>query len=265
MVQKTHGGFIDPQVLADLVTEGIGKNLVFTALAEVDNTLKGVAGSEVTYPVYKYIGKAEDVEPGAQIPLSNITSGSKTAKVKKAGKGVEIFDEDEVNGLGDPIDIASEQIAESIAHKVNDDVLEALGGAVQTSASVNSVATLQDALDVFKDEVNAKYVIFLNPADASKLRNDAGQVFLAGSALGAERFATGVYGDVLGVQIIRTNDVAEGDFYLVKEGAVKLVTKREVNIEEDRVASHGKTDIYGSIHYTAFLFRPQNVVKSAGE
>lgn len=264
MAKTTHGGFIDPEVMADLVTEGLDKNLVFTALAEVDTTLEGRAGSELTYPVYKYIGKAEDVAPGEAIPTSTITSGVKVARIKKAGKGVSIFDEDELNGLGDPIDIASEEIAKSIAHKVNDDVKEALEGAVQTSASVNSVDTLQDALDVFSDEVDSKYVIFLNPKDASKLRKDAGQVFLSGSALGAERFVSGVYGDVLGVQIIRTNDVAEGDFFLVKEGAVKLVTKQGVHIAPERSEKHQKTDIYGSMHYTAFLFKPENVVKAVG-
>lgn len=266
MVKKTHGGFIDPEVLADLVTETVPNKLVFSALAEIDNTLEGRAGSEITYPVYNYIGKAEDVAPGEAIPLSRITSGTKTAKIKKAGKGVEIFDEDEVSGLGNPIDIAADQIATSIADKVNSDVLTALKGAIQTSAPVNSVETLQAALDIFADEDNAKYVIFLNPKDAAKLRTDAGQTFLSGTALGAERFANGVYGDVLGVQIIRSRSVDEGDFYLVKEGAVKLITKRRAIIEDDRVASKGKTDIYGNIHYTAFLFKPNNVVKAgAGE
>ncbi|MGP4854927.1 hypothetical protein ACTXP3_27585, partial [Klebsiella pneumoniae] len=71
--------------------------------------------------------------------------------------------------------------------------------------------------------------LVMNSADASKLRIDAASNFVQGSELGAQRLLNGVYGDILGVQIVRSRKLAEGEAYLVKPGALRYVTKRGVH------------------------------------
>lgn len=254
---------VDTKVLGDIVTSGVPGALRFAGLAQVYDNLEGVPGSTLSFPSFNYIGTAEDVAEGEAIPLSKLTASAKDVKVKKAAKGVEITDSAVLSGYGDPLGEASEQLVESIADKVDDDLLESAKGAVQTAPTVDSVATLQVALDVFADEDDAPVAIVMNPADAGALRIDAGQNFIQGSAIGAERLTTGVYGDVLGVQILRSRKVEKGDFYLIKQGALALVSKREVEVESARDIVTKTTVITADKHYAAYLYDPSKVVKSS--
>lgn len=262
MAQTQLANLIDPQVMADMVSAELPNALRFSALANVNTDLQGRPGSTLTFPAWGYIGDATDIAEGQPIPLDQMSTSEKEVAIKKAAKGVEITDEAVLSGLGDPIGEANRQLALAIANKVDEDLLAAAGEATQTAPTVNSVETLQAALDVFEDEDDEPAVIVLNPVDAAALRLDAGQNFLQGSELGANRIVTGAYGEVLGVQIIRSRKVAQGDFFLIKDGALALVLKRNAQVETDRDITTKTTVITADQHYAAYLYNPAKVVKA---
>ena len=97
-------------------------------------------------------------------------------------------------------------------------------------------------------------------------RIDAHENFLSGSEIGANSFINGVYGEVLGVQIIRSNKVEVGEAILVKEGALGLALKRDVQIEADRDIVKKTTVITADEHYAVYLYNDTKVVQyGAGE
>lgn len=263
MVLTKLENLIDPEVMADIVSASLANQIRFAPIAQVLTNLQGRPGSTLSFPAFSYIGDAEDVAEGAQIPLDQLSASEKSVTVKKAAKGVEITDEAVLSGLGDPIGEANKQLALSIAAKVDEDLLTAAQSATQTSGAAfdGTVAGLQAGLDVFNDEDDEPVVLVVNPADAAKLRTDAQTNFLSGSELGANAFVNGTYGEVLGVQIVRSRKVEAGAPLLIKQGALALVMKRDVQVEADRDIVTKTTVITADEHYAAYLYNPAKVVK----
>ncbi len=253
---------LDPEVLADMIDAEVGKAIRFAPLAEVDTTLEGQPGTTLTVPKWDYIGDAEDVAEGEAIPMTQLGFKKTTMKIKKAGKGVEITDEAILSGYGDPVGQAAKQIVEAIDHKVDADVLEALSKATQTiKVQEASVDGLISALDVFNDEDDAETVIVMNPADASALRVDAARDWLSATEVGANRVVSGVYGEILGVQIVRSRKCPKGTAYLVRKGALRIMLKRNTMVETDRDITKAINQIVANKHYGVYLYKAEKAVK----
>ena len=264
-----------PEVMADMVSAKLPKLIKFTPLAYVDNTLVGQPGDKITVPKWEYAGDAAEVAEGVAITLDQLTTKKSEMTIKKAAKGYEITDEALLSGLGDPIGQAVYQASLALANKIDNDLVEAAKGAVQKVAeTATTVDNLQKALDIFEDEDNASYVALVNPADAAALRKDAAQNWTKGSELGAETIVNGTFGEVLGVQIVRTNKVEKGKGFLVKVsadatdtddvnkyGAFVIALKRDVMVETDRDILKKATVITADKHYGTYLYDPSRVVK----
>lgn len=254
---------LDPQVLADMLEAEITKQIRFAPLAVIDNTLEGQPGSTLTLPKWDYIGDAEDVAEGTAIPVTQLGQTTAQAKIKKAGKAVELTDESVLSGYGDPIGEAVRQIAVSIDQKVDNDFLTVLKGSTQ-SASIKgdlTVAGLQSAVDVLNEEDDTPTVLIVSPKRASQLRLDAGKSFLAGSELGANALVKGVLGEVDGVQVVRSKKLTDDEAFLVKQGALRLILKRDTLLEVDREVLKRTTVLAADKHYTAYLYKAEKVVK----
>lgn len=254
---------IDPEVMADIVSATLTNSIRFTPIAQVLTNLQGRPGSTLSFPAWGFIGEASIIEEGGAIPLDQMSTSEKEVKVLKAGKGVEITDEAILSGLGDPIGEANNQLALSIASKIDADLLTAAQTATQSAgvAFDGTVAGLQTGLDVFNDEDDEQIILVMNPKDAAKLRTNAQTNFLAGSEIGANALVNGTYGEVLGVQIVRSRKVVEGAPLLIKAGALALVMKRGVQVETDRDIVTKTTVITADEHYAAYLYNPAKVVK----
>lgn len=253
---------IIPEVLADVVMETYKEKVRFTGIADVDNTLVGRAGDTLTFPAYGVLNPAEDVPEGELIPVEKLVSTSKSVKVKKAGKGVSFTDEALLGAFGNQeLTLGSKAIGAAIAQKVDNDLVAALGGATQTVSIEATLEGVSAALDIFNDEDDEPVYLFLNPKDAAALRLEAGTGFLAGTEIGADMLIKGVYGDVLGAKIVRSRKVTAGEGFLVKAGALRLVMKRDVLIEPERIAARAMTALYGTEHYAAYLYDESKVVK----
>jgi len=278
MTQTKLAQMINPEVMADMVSAKLPKMIKFTPLAYVERMLVGQPGTTITVPKWEYSGDAKDIEEGVAIEPDQLTTKKSTMTIKKAGKGIELTDEAVLSGYGDPIGQATHQIALAIANKVDNDLVEEAKKATQY---VDDAPTTGDALDkalaVFADEEDARYVALINPEDAIDLRKNTTKEWVRGSEIGANIVVSGTFGEVHGIQIVRSKKVEKGKGYLVKISAVDTDTddvakygafvinlKRDVAIETDRDILKKTTVITGDEHYGVYLYDPSKVVKFGG-
>lgn len=263
---------VDPEVMADMIDASLPKAIKFTGIAKVDTTLQGQPGSTITVPKYKYIGDATEVAEGAKIDYSQLTTDKSNYEIRKVAKGVKITDEAVLSGYGDPVGQAARQIAMAIASKADNDVLEI---ALTAPLVVNSAITL-DMIDtvegVFGDEDGSVGVLYVNPKDATKLRKEAGANWTKASDLGDKILVSGVFGEVLGWQVVRTNKVDVDKAIFIKafvgdeeayEEAVPALTifmKRNVLVEKGRDMDYKLTKINADQHYVVALTDETKIV-----
>lgn len=263
MAQTQLQDMVDPQVLAEMIREELEAKIRFSPLARTDNTLVGQPGSTVTVPKWKYIGDATEVAEGAAIDLTKLESETEDFTIKKAAKGVEITDEAVLSGYGDPVGEGGEQLMTSIAQKVDNDVLAALDTTTLTYESADGITidAVDEAQAIFNDEDDEPMVLVANPKDVAKLRKSAGGDWTRASELGDDILVNGVFGEVLGAQVVRSRKVTEGEAYLVKTGALAIYMKRDADVEDDRDVLHKTTVITADQHYGAHLYDESKAVK----
>lgn len=250
---------INPAVYAPMLTASVKKAIRFTPLATVDNTLVGKPGDTLHFPAYTYMGDATSVPEGEAIPIDKLETTDKSVTIGNASKGFGFTDQSAESGLESPLNEGTKQLATAIAQKVDSDLIEAAKGATQTVAFAATVDGVQAATDVFNDEDDSTIVAIMNPADASALRKDAAAQKI-GSDVGANALISGTYADVLGVQIVRTNKVTKGEAFYIKAGALRLVMKKSVTTENERIVAKRTTNVYAYEDYAAYLYDPTKIV-----
>lgn len=265
MAQTKLSNLVNPEVMADIISAELPKKIKFAPLARIDDTLVGVPGNTITVPKYAYIGDAEDVAEGVAIGTVVLSASTTQATVKKAGKGVEITDESALSGYGDPVGEAESQLLKSIAAKVDNDCVTALGTATLThdgSASLISYAAVVDAIDKFGEEDDEAKVLFIHPNQKSTIRKDPEFIANVPNA-----FMSGVIGEIAGCQVVASAKVPVGattyDNFIVKAGALDIYLKRDVQVESDRDIQAKTTVITADEHYTVVLADDSKVVKLA--
>ena len=269
---------INPQVMADMVSAKLPKLIKFTPLAYIERTLVGIPGDTLTVAKWTYSGDATEITEGQSIPVDQLGASKTTMTIKQAGKAVEITDKAALVAHGDIYSEAARQIALAIANKVDNDLVVAAKTATQNIAEAPiTVDSIDKALQIFEDEEDAKYVALVNPKDAIKLRADAGKNWLRGSELGADVIVSGTFGEISGVQVVRTKKVEEGKGFLVKispdttdeednakYGAFVINLKRDVMVENDRDILKKTTVYSGDEYYGTYLYDDTKVVKFGG-
>lgn len=278
MTQTKIADLINPQVMANHISAKLPKLLKFTPLATVERTLVGRPGTTLTVPKFTYTGAASEVAEGQAIPLNKLGTTTTEMTIKKIGTGYEITDEAILSGMGDPVGEAVRQLGLAIADKIDNDIIELAKTATQhVTDAPNTLDAIQKALDIFSDEEDVRYVGIFNPVDAMKLRTAAGKDFLRGSELGAQALVSGVFGEVLGVEIVRSKKVPAGEGFIVavsarstdteddaRYGAFVINLKRDVAVETDRDITTKTTVITGDEHYGVYLYDDTKVVRFGG-
>lgn len=207
-----------------------------------------------------------------------LTATTTTAKVKKAGKAIEITDEAVLSGYGDPVGEGNTQLKKSIAAKIDNDCHEALAGATLAFdglASIISYNGIVDAVDVFGEEDNSTKILFIHPKQVTQLRKD--EDFKDINKYPLNVVMTGVIGEIAGCQVIpskkiQLNEAQTGyEDILVKTSnpedgedipALTIYTKRAVQVEKDRDILKKTTVVSADEHYTAVLSNQSKVVKA---
>lgn len=278
MTQTKITDLINPQVMANHISAKLPKLLKFTSLATVERSLVGRPGTTLTVPKFTYTGQASEVAEGQAIPLNKLGTTTTEMTIKKIGTGYEITDEAILSGMGDPVGEAVHQLGLAIADKIDNDIIAVAKTATQhVTDAPNTLEAIQKALDIFADEEDVRYVGIFNPLDAMKLRTAAGKDFLRGSEIGAQAIVSGVFGEVLGVEIVRSKKVEQGQGFIVavsarstdqeddaRYGAFVLNMKRDVAVETDRDILKKTTVITGDEHYGVYLYDDTKVVRFGG-
>ena len=274
---------IDPEVMADMISAKIPKKIRVAPFAKVDTTLAGQPGSTITIPAYGYIGDAADVAEGAAVTVEKMTTSTRQATIKKAMKGVGLTDEAVLSGYGNPVGEAGNQLALSIAAKMDNDAMDALQTATLAydgSAKAISYEGIVDAIDLFEEEVNTEKVLFVHPKQVTVLRKDPN--FLSADKYKDGVMMSGEIGLIANTRIVPSKKVpvvkagatgSQVDCYacpIVKleedtetEDAVPALTiymKRDTNVETERKPRTRTTEITADKFYTAVLSNEAKVV-----
>lgn len=215
---------INPEVMGDMLDAKIEAQLKLTPYAKVDTTLQGVPGDTKTVPSWNYIGDAEDVEEGAEVDTTKMTSSKSTFTIKKAMKSVSITQEAINSGLGNPVGQAESQLAKSIAGKVDNDVLAEAYKAKMSSGDGTaqiSYAGLVDASTKFEDEEDGiEKVLFIHPAQEGTLLKDSN--FTSADKYEPGVMVKGAIGKVAGCQVKKSKKVKLVTYAKDENGTVTI-------------------------------------------
>ena len=270
---------INPEVMSEMISAKVEKKVAVIPFAKVDTTLQGRAGNTITIPVFGYIGDAANVEEGASIGASELTTTDKQFTVKKIGKGVDLTDEAILSGYGDPVGEANKQLAMAISQKIDQDAIDALYGAslkFDGVANKISYAGIVDAIDKFEEEFNTEKVMFIHPKQLSQLRKDA-------DFTSADKYVNGNYiavngevGKIANCRVVVSKRVKEDDTHagyvnpIVKinfdteteesASALTIFLKKGVAVETDRDIDKQINMIRASEHYICALTDESKVV-----
>lgn len=278
---------INPEVMAPMISAKIEKKIIVSKIAKVDTTLVGQPGNEVTVPQYKYIGDAADIAEGVACGTAKLETGSTSFTIKKAMKGVSITDEAILSGYGDPVGESESQLALSIANKIDNDVLAVITKEYNESTAPDGVqliagdgtkaisyAGVVDAEDLFDEETSSDKILYVHPKQMTQLRKDAD--FISADKYDGKVMTSGEVGKIGTCRVVRSKKVAldsTGAYYLnpiVKTNndaeteqdapAVTIYLKRDTQVERDRHANAGTTDIFTNKHYGVALTNTSKVV-----
>lgn len=253
---------IVPEVMAQMIQFEFDKALKFTPLAEVDNTLVGQPGDTITMPKWGYVGDAVDVAELGEIPIGQLTSSKTNMTIKKAGKGVELSDEAILRGYGDPLGEAQRQIAMSIANKLDNDILAAAKATTKFVVNKPNL-TIDKVVDIgivtFNEEdFNTTTILLTSPKGHAQLRQSK---LYDNTNLKDNILITGQVGTYLDAVVVLSRKLEDGEAFLIKPGAFKIVKKRDFLVESDRDILHKSTVITADQHYGVYVKDDSKIVK----
>lgn len=214
---------IDPQVIADEIEQKLIDGIRFAPLAEVDNTLVGKAGDEITFPSYEYVGMAEDVEEGADIPIAKLSTDTAKVKVSKIGRAIQFTDEALL--AGNENSVASEsakQAVIAINDKVEAKLLKEMSDKAAlkatVSASGNVTHAVAEALALFGEDIDGFKVLICTPSFYTRLLKSDG--WIPNTETGANIIIRGAVGQFYGCQVVVSNRLAQKTYAVTTDETV---------------------------------------------
>lgn len=252
----------DPEVVAGLVETKLVDAMKFAPLAVIDTTLVGRPGSTVTLPQYAYIGDAETVAEGEDIPIKKLEQSTKEVSIHKIGNGVQITDEAVLSGYGEPIGEAVDQLILSIASQVDNEMLTIMGGATLTHTTTAALTAdeVADALVQFGEDIDGEKVLLVDPETYGALRkaND----WIPGTEVAAQMIIRGAVGMIHGCQVVVVNKLKGKKLaYIVKPGALATYMKRDTMVEADRDIVNKSTTMTVDKHFANYLRDASKIIK----
>jgi N4-gp56 family major capsid protein len=207
-------------------------------------------------PKFGYIGDAVEVAEGEDIPISKMTTSETEVTIKKAGKGVELTDEAVLNGYGDNVGEAKNQIVMALANKIDNDMLASLKTATLSASVPMTVVGLLGAKAKFGEKVKQNAVIVVNSNNYVKIASDIASLENTDKVL-----LDGVVGKVAGLQVAISDKLTDTEAYIVAEGALGLEYKRRAEVETDRDIIAKVNVITGDVHYATYLRDESKAIK----
>lgn len=277
MGQTKLNNMVNPEVMGNMISGKLPAMIKFTPFAQVDSTLVGQPGDTITIPRYEYIGDAEDVAEGVAMGTTVLTTTTMQSTIKKVGKAVELTDEAVLSGYGDPVGQTADQLAKSIASKIDEDCITAVSETVLVYdgiANKISYDGVVNALDLLsEEEFTIPKVVLVHSKQVTQLRLDPD--FKDINKYPLQTVMKGVVGEIAGCQVVISNRIRENneqtgyENIIMQTGssgeglpALSIYLKRDLMIESDRDILAKTTVVSADEHYTTALTNPSKVVKA---
>lgn len=255
-----------PEVVADAIDKKLVDAIRFAPLAVIDNTLVGRPGDELTMASYEYVGDAETVAEGADIPIAKLSQDTEKVKVSKIGKAVEFSDEALLSGANNDIaEEAAKQVVLAVNSKLEADLIEEMSKkAVLTSelslAGGNITHGIADALSKFGEDIDGEKVLLVSPAVYTALVKSDG--WIPNTEAGANIIINGTVGSIFGAQVVLSNRLTKrNEAYIIKPGALRIVMKRNTLVEFDRDILSEMNYIKASKLFAPYVYDKSKVIK----
>ncbi|HHT14683.1 MAG TPA: hypothetical protein GXZ86_02275 [Clostridiales bacterium] len=267
MSETMKQNLIIPEVMGEMADSLFGQKMSLMKVCKVDTTLEGVPGDTLKFPCFRYIGKAEEVPENGDVPLGVLTADTTEVKVKKFAKAVCLTDEARLCGFGDPVGEAARQLSYAIDHAVDEEMYGILKNLPLRQKSVYDTLTadtVADALTLFGDDPDGEKYLFVDAEGFAALRKDPG--YIRASDLGQETIFFGVVGEIWGCRIVLSSrlkedaETKEKNYYILKPGALRLVSKQKTIIEKKREPEKMRDTIFASRHLACYLYDAQKAI-----
>lgn len=268
---------IVPDVYSALVTEKVKGKVKIANMAVTLGELTGSVGDTVTFPMFKALSDAELMAKGDKISLEELSQTSTGKKIMQYGKGVKVYDVDDLTALGNFIENASLQQARIFAKALDNEMVKDIDANAILKSSADmpkelSETDLNNAFQNFGDsQDNDEFAgIVINSLLVPSFYSMQGFVDATKTYNGVNgngKIENGVIGYFRGsIPVIvadsNTYDTvkAECKTYIIKKGSLGIMPKRNVLIELDRDASTKSTDIYADMIFAVGLIQKDGVV-----
>lgn len=268
---------IVPDVYAQMTTEKVKGKIKIANMAVTLGELTGNVGDTVTFPMFKALSDAELMAKGDKITLEELSQTSSGKKIMQYGKGVKVYDVDDLTALGNFIENASEQQARIFAKALDNEMVKDIDANAILKSSVTNAKAITE------DELNLAFQNFGDEQDNDEFAGIVVNSLLVPSFYAMDGFvnATKTYNGVNGngkvtngiigyfrgsipicVADSNTYDstLNECKTYIVKKGSLGIMPKRNVLIELDRDASTKSTDVYADMIFACGLIQKDGVV-----
>lgn len=266
---------IIPEVYAGIVREKfLGRVKVANLVADLGFLKNTTVGDTVTFPKFRTITNPNEVVKGTPIEVEELTQTSSQATIKQVGKGVRVYDIDDLTAFGNFVQESATQQAIVFARKLDLDLIEeAKTSPLKHSVEVKDKLTSTDlngALNLYGDEQDTEDFsgIVINSVllpslyampefiDKTKTIVSENNGIITNGLVGFYRnipvFLSdhGTYDD--------TNQ--EPITLIIKKNSLGYMTKRDINIELERMAKLKATDVVGDFIYAVKLTDDAGVV-----
>ena len=266
---------IVPELYAQLVREKIAGKVKIAQWAEnLGALVDKEVGETITFPVWGYIGDAEDITPGTPMTAVEMEQTSSQATIKMiAAKGVKVFDYDNVTALGRAIDEGADQQATAVARKLDTDLIaDALTSAFRMKIATKGQITedeLLDCLALYGDDrdVNQFHGIACHSNFAKSFYKMDGFVKsdITYVTDGNGIVTNGVIGHYMGLPVVLSDRLydatnQEGFLLFIKKGSLGYMPKEVPFVETERKPAERSTTVYTSQIYATKLTDEAGVV-----
>lgn len=240
-------------VNAELFKEGVesklGMNRKLAQFVEIES-VESLQVGKINVVTNQYIGDAEVIPAGTQIPITDLKQDVKEVTFEKLAKGVAVTDEDKKQAFGDPVGNAENQTVRAIDGKAEAKVAELLSEAKFTveAEALDSVSIL-DAIAVMGEGIeDAPYFLVVTPKTYGELQKELGKDFTLNN-------------NPFGAEFVMSTRIDDGVAYLVQEGAIKEVVQKDTEVEVTRNASHKRDEIYTDRIHGVYIQDESKLVK----
>lgn len=120
-----------------------------------------------------------------------------------------------------------------------------------------------DMIEKFGEEIEEEMTLIVHPEQLADLRRDKDFVAIENG----QKVISGEMGQIFGCRVVVSNkakneETGKNEMFLVKNGAVEILMKRNVAVEADRDIVHKVNTFVVDEHYVVYLRDASKVVKA---